>query len=141
MIGCAGSTSGGVKVTRVVMFVKQINREVRRLLHPSATIPLKLGGKSVPDEIVYAVGAFFSVYVGLTILLTLVMIGTGLDPVTALSAVAACINNEGPGLGPLNATMASVSDFGKWVLIVTMLIGRLEIFTVLIIFSPEFWRR
>jgi trk system potassium uptake protein TrkH len=141
MVGCAGSTSGGVKVTRVVMFVKQINREMQRLLHPNATIPLKLGGKSVPDEIVYAVGAFFSVYVGLTILLTLIMIGTGLDPVTALSAVAACINNEGPGLGSLNSTMASVSDFGKWVLILTMLIGRLEIFTVLIIFTPGFWRR
>ncbi|TJY59933.1 potassium transporter [Sinimarinibacterium sp. CAU 1509] len=141
LVGCAGSTSGGIKVTRVVMVVKQISREMQRLLHPSATIPLKLGGKSVPDEIVYAVAAFFSVYVGLTILLTLVMIGTGLDPVTALSAVAACINNEGPGLGPLNATMASVSDFGKWVLILTMLIGRLEIFTVLIIFTPGFWRR
>lgn len=141
MVGCAGSTAGGVKMTRLVLFMKQAMREMQRLLHPNATIPLKLGGKTVPDDIVYAVGGFFSVYVGLTILLTFVMIGTGLDPVTAFSAVAACINNVGPGLGSVNATMAGVSVFGKWVLIVTMIIGRLEIFTFLIVFTPGFWRR
>ncbi len=141
VVGCAGSTAGGIKVTRLVLFVKQALRELQRLLHPNATIALKLGGKSVPDDIVYAVGGFFSVYVGLTILLTFVMIGTGLDPVTAFSAVAGAINNEGPGLGSVNATMASVSDVGKWVLIVTMIMGRLEIFTFLIVFTPGFWRR
>ncbi|MEQ1439141.1 TrkH family potassium uptake protein [Fontimonas sp. SYSU GA230001] len=141
MVGCAGSTAGGVKVTRLILFTKQAARELQRLLHPSATITLKLGGKTVPDDIVYAVGGFFSIYVGLTIFLTFVMIGTGLDPVTAFSAVAACINNEGPGLGALNSTMAGVTDFGKWVLIVTMIMGRLEIFTFLIVFTPGFWRR
>lgn len=141
VLGCAGSTSGGIKVTRVAMFMKQAGREMRRLLHPNATIPLKMGGKSIPDEVVYAVGAFFAVYVGLTVLLTMVMIGTGLDPVTALSAVAGCLNNEGPGLGAVNASMASVTDFGKWVLTLSMLFGRLEIFTVLVIFTPGFWRR
>lgn len=141
MVGCAGSTAGGVKVTRLILFFKQAMRELRRLLHPNATIALKLGGRTVPDDIVYAVGGFFSVYVGLTILLTLVMISTGLDPVTAFSAVAACINNVGPGLGSVVSSMADVSDFGKWVLIVTMIVGRLEIFTFLIVFTPGFWRR
>ncbi|MFP5304215.1 MAG: TrkH family potassium uptake protein, partial [Gammaproteobacteria bacterium] len=141
MVGCAGSTAAGVKVARIVLFVKQALRELQRLLHPNAEIALKFGGRSVPDDIVYAVGGFFSVYVGLTIILTFVMIATGLDPVTAFSAVAACLNNEGPGLGSVNATMAGITDFGKWVLIVTMIMGRLEIFTFLIVFTPAFWRR
>ena len=141
MMGCAGSTAAGVKVARLVLFLKQAMRELQRLLHPNATIALKFGERTVPDDIVYAVGGFFSVYVGLTILLTFVMIGTGLDPVTAFSSVAAAINNEGPGLGSVNATMAHITDFGKWVLIVTMVAGRLEIFTFLIVFTPAFWRR
>ncbi|MGQ0619542.1 MAG: TrkH family potassium uptake protein [Panacagrimonas sp.] len=141
MVGCAGSTSGGVKVVRLMLFVKQALREIQRLIHPSAEVPMKLDGKVVDDSVVYAVGGFFSVYIGLTILLSFVMMATGLDVVTAFSAVAACINNAGPGLGSINASMASVSDFGKWVLIFTMLLGRLEIFTLLIIFTPSFWRR
>jgi trk system potassium uptake protein TrkH len=104
-------------------------------------VPIKLEGRVVPDEIVYAVGGFFSVYIGFTIILTFVMMATGLDAVTAFSAVAACINNMGPGLNQLNASMSSVTDFGKAVLIFTMLLGRLEIFTLLIIFTPGFWRR
>ena len=141
MIGCAGSTAGGVKVVRLLLFVKQAQREVRRLIHPSAEVPIKLEGRVVPDEIVYAVGGFFSVYIGFTIVLTFVMMTTGLDAVTAFSAVAACINNMGPGLNQLNGSMGSVTDFGKSVLIFTMLLGRLEIFTLLIIFTPGFWRR
>ena len=141
MIGCAGSTAGGVKVVRLLLFVKQAQRELRRLTHPSAEVPIKLEGRVVPDEIVYAVGGFFSVYIGFTILLTFVMMTTGLDATTAFSAVAACINNMGPGLNQLNTSMGSVTDFGKGVLIFTMLLGRLEIFTLLIIFTPGFWRR
>jgi len=141
MIGCAGSTSGGVKVVRLMLFVKQAFREMHGLIHPSAELPIKLQGKIVPDAIVHAVGAFFSVYIGATIILTLVMMATGLDAVTAFSAVAACINNMGPGLGHLNTSMAEVSDAGKWILIFTMLLGRLEIFSLLIIFTPTFWRR
>ena len=141
MVGCAGSTAGGVKVVRLLLFMKQAQRELQRLIHPSAEVPIKLEGRVVPDEIVYAVGGFFSVYIGFTIVLTFVMMTTGLDPVTAFSAVAACINNMGPGLNQLNASMASVTDFGKCVLIFTMLLGRLEIFTLLIIFTPGFWRR
>lgn len=141
MVGCAGSTSGGVKVVRLMLFVKQALRELFHLVHPSAEAPIKLQGKVVPDAVVYAVGGFFSVYIGFTILLTLIMIATGLDPVTAFSAVAAAINNAGPGVGALNASMATVSDPGKWVLIFTMLLGRFEIFSLLIVFTPTFWRR
>lgn len=141
MVACSGGTGGGVKIVRLVLFVKQATREMRRLIHPSAMLPIKLDGKVVPDPVIYAVGGFFSFYVGATLLLTFVMMTTGLDAVTAFSAVAACINNMGPGLGAVNATMASVTDFGKWTLTFTMVLGRLEIFTLLIVFTPSFWRR
>ncbi|TDU25594.1 trk system potassium uptake protein TrkH [Panacagrimonas perspica] len=141
MVGCAGSTSGGVKMVRLMLFVKQAMREVKRLVHPSAQLPIKLEGKVVDDAVVYAVGGFFSVYIGFTIVLTFAMISTGLDPVVAFSAVSACINNMGPGLGPLAGSMAGVSEAGKWILIFTMLLGRLEIFTLLIVLNPGFWRR
>ncbi len=141
MVGCAGSTSGGVKVVRLMLFVKQAAREMQRLIHPSAELPIKLQGKVVPDPIVYAIGGFFSVYIGATLVLITAMIATGLDPVAAFSAVSACINNMGPGLGELNATMASVTPAGKCILIFTMLLGRLEIFSLLIVFTPAFWRR
>jgi trk system potassium uptake protein len=141
MMGCAGSTAGGVKVVRLLLFVKQAMRELQRLTHPSAALALKLGGRPIPDHIVYAVGGFFSVYIGATLVLTFVTMATGLDALTAFSAVAACINNLGPGLGPVAASMAGVSDAGKWVLIFAMLLGRLEIFTLLIVLTPGFWRR
>jgi trk system potassium uptake protein len=141
MVGCAGSTAGGVKVVRLLLFIKQALREMYHLVHPSAEAPIKLHGKVVEDAVVYAIGGFFSVYIGATIVLTFVMMTTGLDATTAFSAVAACINNMGPGLNQLNGSMASVTDFGKCVLIFTMLLGRLEIFTLLIIFTPGFWRR
>ncbi|MGH8460413.1 MAG: potassium transporter TrkG [Stenotrophobium sp.] len=141
MVSSAGGTGGGVKVVRLVLFIKQAMRELQRLVHPNAQVAIKLDGKIVSNDVVYAVGGFFSVYIGSTVLLSFVMMMTGLDPVTALSAVAACINNAGPGLHAVNANMAGVTDFGKWVLIFTMLLGRLEIFTLLILFTPAFWRR
>lgn len=141
MAGCAGSTASGVKVVRLLLFVKQALREMYHLLHPSAEAPIKLQGRVVPDHVVYAIGGFFSVYIGFTIALTFVMMTTGLNAVTAFAAVAACINNLGPGLNQLGGSMAAVSDFGKCVLMFTMLLGRLEIFTLLIIFTPGFWRR
>jgi trk system potassium uptake protein TrkH len=141
MIACAGGTGGGVKMVRLVLFVKQALREMRHLVHPSAEMPIKLDKKIVPDAVVYAVGGFFSIYIGLTVVLTFIMMATGLDAVTAFSAVAACINNAGPGLGAVNANVAHVSDFGKWTLIFAMLVGRLEIFSLLVVFTPGFWRR
>lgn len=141
MISCAGGTGGGVKAVRIVLFVKQALREMRRLIHPSAELTIKLNGRVVDDPIIIAIGGFFSVYIGMTIALTFGMMLTGLDGVTAFSAVAACINNTGPGLGSVNAHMANVTVFGKWLLIFAMLLGRLEVFTLLVIFTPGFWRR
>ncbi|HKY91092.1 MAG TPA: TrkH family potassium uptake protein [Nevskiaceae bacterium] len=141
MVGCAGSTAGGVKVVRLMLFVRQAFREIQRLLHPAAQLSIKLDNRTVDDSVVYAVGGFFSVYIGMTIVLSFAMMATGLDPVTAFSAVAACINNAGPGLGEIASSMASVSIAGKWILIFSMLLGRLEIFTLLIVFTPSFWKR
>ncbi len=141
MVGCSGSTSGGVKMVRLMLFVKQALREVQRLIHPNAQLPIKLGGRVVDDSVVYAVGGFFSVYIGFTILLSFAMMATGMDPVVAFSAVAATINNMGPGLGSISGSVAEVSDIGKWIMMFSMLLGRLEIFTLLIVFTPAFWRR
>ncbi|MDB5968278.1 MAG: potassium transporter [Hydrocarboniphaga sp.] len=141
MLGCSGSTAGGVKMIRLILFVKQALRELQRLVHPSAQLLIKFDGKTVSNDIVYAVGGFFSVYVGFTIMLTFAMIGTGLDAVTAFSAVAGCMNNAGPGLGILSTSMAPVSETGKGILIFAMLLGRLEVFTLLVVFTPAFWRR
>ena len=141
MMSCSGGTGGGVKVVRLILFVKQAAREMKRLVHPSAEVAIKLEGKIVPNDVVYAIGGFFSVYIGFTVLLSFLMMTTGLDPVTAFSAVAACINNSGRGLFSVYETVAGVSDFGKWVLMFSMLLGRLEIFTLLILFTPTFWRR
>ncbi|ULQ48190.1 TrkH family potassium uptake protein [Flagellatimonas centrodinii] len=141
VIGCAGSTSGGVKVMRVLLFAKQAARELRRLVHPRSPSPITVDGRRIPDEVVYAVGGFFSVYIACTLVLTCMIIATGLDPLTAFSAVAATLNNMGPGLGEVNAAMHTVSPTGKGILIAAMLLGRLEIFSVLVLFTPMFWRR
>ena len=141
MVSCSGGTGGGVKVVRLILFLKQAMREMKRLVHPSAEVTIKLDGKTVSNDVVYAVGGFFSVYIGFTVLLSLFMMMTGLDPITAFSAVAACINNAGPGLNSVHANVAGVTEAGKWVLMFSMLLGRLEIFTLLIVFTPTFWRR
>lgn len=138
---CAGGTGSGIKVIRLVLFFKQASREIRRLIHPNAEVPIKLENKIVPDTIVYAIGGFFSIYIAFTILLTAAMMMTGLDGMTAMAAVAAALNNGGLGVDAVHAHVADVSTAGKWVLIVAMLLGRLEIFTLLVIFTPQFWRR
>ena len=141
MMSCSGGTGGGVKVVRLLLFVKQAAREMRRLVHPNAEVAIKLDGKVVSNDVVYSIGGFFSVYIGFTVVLSFLMMTTGLDAVTAFSAVAACINNAGPGLFTVHANVAGVTDFGKWVLMFSMLLGRLEIFSLLILFTPTFWRR
>ena len=138
--GCAGSTGGGIKVIRWLLIAKQGAREIVRLVHPSAEIPVKLGQNAVPFRVVDAVWGFFSVYVVVFGVMMLAMMATGLDQVTAFSAVAATLNNLGPGLGEVAAGFMTVSDTGKWIAIVGMLLGRLEIFTLLVLFTPTFWR-
>ncbi len=139
--GSAGSTAGGMKVIRFVLLFKQGMREVSGLLHPNAINPLKLHGKSIPDKVMTAVWGFFSVYVFTFAALMLVIMALGVDQVTAFSAMAATMNNLGPGLGEVAANYQSLSDPVKWVLTFAMLLGRLEIFTLLVLFTVAFWRK
>ncbi len=141
MGGCAGSTGGGMKVIRVVMLLKQGGREIVRLVHPNAQIPVKVGNKALGDRVVDSVWGFFSLYVVSFCVMSLILAATGLDLLTAFSAVAACMNNLGPGLGDVGANYTSVNDVGKWVLCFAMLLGRLEIFTLLVLLTPAFWRK
>lgn len=141
MGGCAGSTSGGMKVIRLHLLFKQGARELQRLIHPSAEVPLKMGNRAVPDRVMESVWGFVAIYILLVIVMTLILTATGLTPLVAFSAVATCINNIGPGLGEVFATFATVSDVGKWTCVAAMLLGRLEIFTLLVLFTPAFWRR
>lgn len=138
--GCAGSTAGGIKVIRIVVLYRQWRREIVRLIHPNAMLPLKLGGKPVSDGVSNAVWAFFSLYMLSFAVLGVVMSATGQDWVTAFSAVAACLNNLGPGLGEVAQNYSSINMPGKWVLCFSMLLGRLELFTLLVLFSAAFWR-
>ena len=139
--GSAGSTAGGIKVIRWLLIYKQGVREIVRLVHPNAEIPVKLGNSAVPPRVVDSVWGFFSVYVVVFGVMLLAMMATGLDQVTAFSAVAATLNNLGPGLGEVAAGFMTLSDLAKWISIGGMLLGRLEIFTLLVLITPTFWRR
>ncbi len=139
--GCAGSTGGGLKVIRALLIYKQGVREIKRLIHPNATIPIKLGKKPLSELVIEAVWGFFSVYIIIFVFFLMAMMATGLDFLTAFSAVAACINNLGPGLGDVSSHYADISDTAKWLLCLAMLLGRLEIYTLLVLFTPMFWRR
>jgi trk system potassium uptake protein TrkH len=139
--GCAGSTGGGMKVIRFLLLTKQGMREISKLVHPNAQIPVKIGGKVLSDRVVDAVWGFFATYVAAFSVMLLVLMATGLDQVTAFSAVAACINNLGPGLGDVGLHYGELNQIAKWVLCLAMLLGRLEIFTILVLLSPAFWRR
>ncbi|MDH5544303.1 MAG: TrkH family potassium uptake protein [Gammaproteobacteria bacterium] len=139
--GCAGSTGGGMKVMRVLLLMKQGTREVVRLIHPSAQVTVKIGGNPLDERVIDSVWGFFSLYVLSFIVMSMILSGTGIDLVTAFSAVAACMNNLGPGLGEVAAHYGEINDLAKWVLCFAMLLGRLEIFTLLVLLSPAFWRR
>ena len=138
--GCAGSTSGGMKVIRFVLLSKQALLELQRLLHPNLVRPVKLGNRVVKERIVAAVWGFFAVYVGCFVIFMLLLMASGLDQTSAFGAVAACMNNLGPGLGKVATSFAGVSGFDQCLMGFAMLLGRLEIFTILVLFSPAFWR-
>lgn len=138
---CAGSTGGGMKVIRILLIFKQGFREVQRLIHPHAVIPIKLGRNPVPDRIVDSVWGFFAVYVMAFMVMLLALLATGLDIITAFSAVGACINNLGPGLANVADTYGHLPATAKWILCFAMLLGRLEVFTLLVLFTPMFWKR
>ncbi|NKN33001.1 TrkH family potassium uptake protein [Marichromatium bheemlicum] len=139
--GCGGSTAGGIKVLRVLLMIKQGWQEIRQRIHPHALLPLRLGGRSVDSRLARSVWGFFALYLSTFALLTLLMVHAGLAPLDAFSAVATSINNLGPGLGEVAYNFQSVSDFGKLIAIIAMLLGRLEILTILVVLAPAFWRR
>ncbi len=138
---CAGSTGGGMKAIRVMLILKQGYREIVRLVHPSAIITIKLGNRPVKDSVIAAVWSFFAIYIMTLFVLFMAVLTTGLDFLTAFSAVSASINNLGPGLGGVSANYASIPDAAKWILCFAMLIGRLEVFTLLVLFTPAFWKK
>jgi trk system potassium uptake protein TrkH len=141
MGGCAGSTGGGIKAMRLMLIYKQGIRELKQLIHPHAVIPLKVGNRRVEATVVSAVWSFFAVYTFVFIVIMLTLMATGLDFITAFSAVAASLNNLGPGLGDVAANYGSIGAFAKGVLCFAMLLGRLEVFTLLVLFTPMFWRQ
>jgi trk system potassium uptake protein TrkH len=139
--GCAGSTSGGIKIVRWLLILRQGQREVNQLVHPSAELPVKLGNKPMDVRVIDAVWGFFAVYVIAFGILMIALIATGEDQVTAFSAITACMTNTGTGLGAVATNFTHLGDIGKWICILAMLLGRLEVFPLLVLVSPTFWRR
>lgn len=137
---CAGSTGGGIKMVRANLMIKQGLREMRRLMHPNAVILIKFSKKAVPDRVVEAVWGFFGIYLLAFCTLFIALLLAGMDFLSGFSAVAACLNNLGPGLGNVANHYADLNDMAKWILSCAMLLGRLEIFTLLVLFTPMFWR-
>jgi trk system potassium uptake protein TrkH len=125
---------------RVMLLFMQGIRELKRLVHPRAVYTIKLGRKAVSERVVEAVWGFFATYIMLFFLFMLALLMTGMNEVTAFSAVAATLTNVGPGLGDVASNFSSVTPAAKWILVVAMLFGRLEIFTLLVLFTPAFWR-
>jgi len=139
----SGSTGGGIKMVRTMILFKQAGREFRKLLHPAAINPMKIGGHVIPNNIVFSVLGFIFLYFMSVVILIFALLISGLDFISAFSAVIACINNAGPGLGVVGpaSNFGVLTDFQTWVCTLAMLIGRLEIITMLIIFTPKFWQR
>ena len=139
----AGSTGGGIKLIRVILVLKQIRAEFRKLLHPHAICPVRLRSRIVPPAIVTSIMAFVMVFVIMNLVLTSVMVISGLDFTTASSAIFASLSNIGPGLGQVGPTgnYSGLSNFQVWVCTFAMLIGRLEFFTILVLFTPGFWKK
>lgn len=142
-VACSGSPGGGIKMIRAMILYRQVYRELTKLSHPSAVTPLKIGDQVVPGQVVFSVLAFFFAWLATLVSMTLLLTLSGLDALTAFSAIVASLNNIGPGLhqvGPA-ANFSVLSDFQTWVCTATMLLGRLELLTVLVILTPVFWRK
>jgi len=139
----AGSTGGGMKTMRIMLLMRHGYQEIFRIIHPHAVSTVKLGGRAVPSDILSSIWGFFILYLGLFIVAALVMASLGLDMISALSSVAASIGNIGPGLGIVGPVKnyLDIPFVGKWVLVLCMLLGRLEIYTVIVLLTPEYWRK
>jgi len=140
---CAGSTGGGIKMVRALILVKGARRELKRIVHPRAVVPVTLGGAAVGADVLQSVLAFMLIYGAVLTGSTMLLLFTGLDVVTAFTAVVACINNTGPGLGQVGpaGNYQGLNDFQTWVCSFTMLLGRLELFSILVLFTSSFWRK
>lgn len=138
--GCAGSTTGGFKTVRVYLITKQGIRELRRLIHPRAIFPLKFGGKTLHEEVANAIWGFVSLYILCVAVLTFIVASIEADFVTSVSIVFSAMNNLGPALGEAGPHWGGLSDTTKWLMSFAMLLGRLEIFTVLVLLTPTYWK-
>ena len=136
---CSGSVGGGIKSWRVLIMINHAKINIMRLVHPNAVVSLKIGTKAVDDKVAESVWGFFSIYIISFMLLLLSLLATGMDFESAFSAIGACLNNLGPGLGTVSETYSSVTGFGKGILAFAMILGRLEIFTLLVLFTTVFW--
>ena len=137
---CSGSVGGGIKSWRVLIMINYAYINLKKMIHPNAVISLKIGNKNVENDVASSVWGFFSIYVISFVILLLGLVMAGLDFESAFSAIGACLNNLGPGLGEVSQTYESVSPAGKGILSFAMILGRLEIFTLLVLFTPVFWR-
>jgi trk system potassium uptake protein TrkH len=143
VIPCTGSTGGGIKMFRALILIKQFFREMFLLVHPQAVAPLRIGGQVVASRIAYSVLAFIFVYFMSVVVLTFALLLTQMDFISAFTAVIASINNTGPGLGQVGpaTNYASLSDTQTWICTLAMFLGRIELFTFLLLFSRTFWRK
>ena len=141
--GCAGSTSGGIKVVRILLLAKYGYRELFRSLHPKAILPVRLGRKMVPQNVMESILSFFILYIFIFVVASLIMSALGMDVISATSAAATTLGNVGPGFNMIGPAMhfGDVHPVGKLVLILCMWIGRLEIYTVVVLLIPEFWKK
>jgi trk system potassium uptake protein TrkH len=140
---CAGSTGGGIKLVRSLLLMKQALRELTRIVHPRAVVPVTLGGSVVPPQVMQSVLAFMLIYGFVMTVVCMLLLLSGLDLITAATATIACVNNTGPGLGQVgpSGNYQGLSDFQTWVCSAAMLLGRLELLSVLVLFTPAFWRK
>ncbi len=138
---CAGSTSGGMKIIRVMLIYKQAMREIYRLIHPKAVFPVKVNRRQMPDRVIDAVWGFFAIYTIVIVVMQIALLATGMDFITAFSAVGATINNLGPGMGEVTYNFQDITGTAKLLLCLSMILGRLEIFPLLVLFSAMFWRK
>jgi trk system potassium uptake protein TrkH len=143
LVASSGSTGGGIKMIRTLVLTKQAHRELNQLVHPNMVRPLKVGGTVIANRVVFAVLAFVFLYFMSIVTLIFVQLAGGLDFMTSLTAIIACINNAGPGLGLVGpgSNYGVLSDFQTWVCSAAMLLGRLEVFTILVLFTPTLWRK
>jgi trk system potassium uptake protein TrkH len=143
VIPSTGSTGGGIKLFRALIMIKQAFREMFVLVHPSAVAPLKIAGLVIPNRVIYSVLAFVFVYFMTVLLLTFALLATGMDFISAFTATIASVNNAGPGLGQVGpaTNYGALSDLQTWICSLAMFLGRIEIFTFLILFTRSFWRK